>query len=193
MKAAFITEDESDSEVVGTLVGRILGREIPRTHYLSRRGFGAVLSSAPPLALQAARAQVELIIVLVDCDETDDHYSLPVPHANCRLCELMRALPSAHRVAEASNRSSRLVAALTVRTIESWLAIGGSLSVPGSIHAFGRSRHERSELKRIVYGDAQPSGEVLRQRGVEIARAANLEAMETTLNSFAAFASLVRG
>lgn len=192
MTAAFITEDPSDSEVVGALVDHIVGRRLQRTHYLSKRGFGAVLKSAAPLAIQAARARPSFIIVMVDCDETEDHYSAELPHTKCRLCQLQGALPSDHQVSVLSENSSRLVPALTVRTIETWLSVAGGLSVPGSIHAFGTTPAERRQLKELVYGDAQPPSAEIIRRGVELFAAADLSSMKATLNSFASFARLVR-
>lgn len=192
MTAAFITEDPTDSAVVGALVERIVGRTLQRTHYLSKRGFGAVLASARPLAIQAARARPSFVIVLVDCDETLDHYSAQAPHTNCRLCRLQLALPAAHEVAPLSENSSRLVPALTVRTIETWLAVAGGLAIPGSIHDFGRTPAERRQLKQLVYGEASPNSAQIVRRGVELVAAADLPLMEATLNSFASFAGLLR-
>lgn len=192
MTVAFITEDPTDSEVVGALVDRIFGRRLQRTHYLAKRGFAAVLKSAAPLTIQAARARPSFIIVLVDCDETDDHYSAALPHLKCRLCDLVSALPSAHEVAQLSEGASRLVAALTVRTIETWLAVAGALPVPGSIHAFGSTAAERRRLKELVYGEVSPRSADIVRRGLELVAAADLGLMEATLNSFASFAKLVR-
>lgn len=193
MTVAFITEDETDSAVIGALVDRIVGRELTHTHYLSNRGFAAVLNTAAHHARDAARARVSFIIVMVDCDETHDHYSgSPPPHENCRLCRLEQALPAAHEVAQLSAKASRLIPALTVRTIETWLAVAGDLPVPGSVHNFGRTRDERLRLKELVYSDPSPSSELMKRRGVELVMGANLWAMAATLNSFASFANLVR-
>ena len=192
MTAAFITEDPTDSDVVGAFVDRLVGRSLQKTHYLSKRGFGAVLTSAGPLTIQAARARPTFIIVLVDCDETDDHFSAELPHQSCRLCRLERVLPNAYQVATLSENSSRLVPALTVRTIESWLAVAGGLPVPGSIHSFGKTPAERKQLKELVYGDSSPTSALIVRRGVELVASADLNLMEATLNSFASFAKLVR-
>lgn len=192
MTVAFITEDENDSHVVGTFVDRILGVSLPRTHYLLNRGFGAVLKSAGGLSVAAARARCSLIVVLVDCDETFDHYESRPPHEMCRLCRLQEVLPSAQEVSILSNGCSRLIAALAVRTLETWLAVAGRMSVPGSIHRNGIASTERRELKRIVYGLTNPPSQLLRSRGVDLANGADIPLMERTLVSFARFAELVR-
>ena len=193
MTVAFVTEDETDSVVIGALVDRVLGRELAHTHYLSSRGFAAVLKTAAHHARGAARARVSFIIVMVDCDETHDHYSgPPPPHENCRLCRLEQVLPPAHEIAQLSARASRLIPALTVRTIETWLAVAGGLPVPGSVHDFGRTRDERLRLKELVYGDASPTSELMKRRGVDLVRGADLGAMATALNSFGSFTNLLR-
>lgn len=194
MTVAFITEDETDSKVLGALVERIVGRSLTRTHYLANRGFGAVLKSAAPLTIQAARARASLIVVMVDCDATQDHYSAapPLPHSSCRLCLLEEALPPAHEVSRLSAGASRVISALAVQTIETWLAVAGGLSVPGSIHSFGTTPAERRQLKQLVYGEVSPSSAEIVRRGVELVATADLTLMEATLNSFASFAGLLR-
>lgn len=189
---AFITEDESDSEVLGALVERLVGVQLVRVPYLAQRGFGAVLTTAARLVPHAARAGARFIVVVVDCDATPDHYSEPLPHSGCRLCRLHEELPTAQEIDRLSGKRSRLVAALTVRTIETWLAVAGSLSVPGSIAEFGKMPEERRRLKEIVYGDPSPSTPRMIERGVELIHQADLGVMEATLKSFAAFAKLVR-
>lgn len=193
MTVAFITEDESDSAILGAFLERLLARPVERVHYLARRGFGAVLKSAPPLASQAARARCEKIVVLVDCDETDDHYSAAEPHANCRLCRLRAELPDAAELARLSNGASTLLCALSVRTMETWLAVAGALQVPGSIHQFGSTPDERRKLKRIVYGEEKPPPARIQTRGVELISHADLVSLARTLPSFRAFADQIRG
>lgn len=193
MTAVFITEDETDAEVLGALLERIAGRSFHRVPYAARQGFGAVLTTAARLVPHAARAGTAFILVVVDCDGTVDHYSeKQLPHSGCRLCRLHVELPSAHEVARLSANRSKLVPVLTVRTIETWLGVAGGLSIPGSVHDFGKKPEERRRLKEIVYGDPSPGSALMLRRGVELVAAADLGVMEATLNSFAEFAKLVR-
>ena len=74
MNVAFISEDEADSRVLSVALRKLLKTPIEPLQFLVQRGFGAVLKSASVLAQQAAYARVPLICVIVDCDETEDHY-----------------------------------------------------------------------------------------------------------------------
>jgi hypothetical protein len=192
VRTALISEDQNDSLVLGVFIDRLLSRECEHQHQLTTQGFASVLKGAGQLAISAARGRASLIVVMIDCDHTQDHFSEPLPHSDCRLCELGRKLPAPHEIEKISNGESRLIAALSVRTLESWLAVAGQLPVPGSIHTYGKTRDERRDLKRIVYGDAAPLSPLLNKRGTELARAADLPLLEKTLKSFAAFATQVR-
>lgn len=111
MIVAFVTEDESDSRVLSVALERLLETPIEPQHYLLQRGFGAVLKSASALTTLAARARTPLICVIVDCDETEDHYRQH-DSSDCRFCRLNELLPEDHTLSSLALGQSRCVLGL---------------------------------------------------------------------------------
>ncbi len=192
MNVSFISEDENDAVVLGVIVERLVEQSVNVTPIVPRRGVEAVMKLAPHLVREAARSRSSLIVVVVDCDGSTDHFSNPTPHANCRLCALNERLPTSREVEALSNGNSTALASLTVRTLESWLAVAGSLKIDGDVRLFGQTVGERRKLKSIVYGDDQPPSELVQSRGRELFKACNVDDLVQALPSFRHFADAVR-
>lgn len=195
MNLAFITEDGTDDAVLSLLLRRLGSPEHTSTRYLAGVGFGAVLKNAPSLVRQAARGLCRAAILSVDCDETANHFQVShqTDDSNCRRCRLSNSLPPLHELRKLSAGAFEVVIAVPVRTIESWLAVLAGIQIPGSLSEFGKTRHERLELKRLVYGDATPTAEVMRTRAQQIGAAGDLQHLERASPSFADFREQSRG
>jgi hypothetical protein len=183
---AFITEDLTDDIALGHLVSRCDIRH-QQTRYQGGVGFGVVLKNAPPLVRQAARARCRGAIVAVDCDETSDHFEPDHVASTCRRCRLTTTLPPLHELQRLSSGDFSLIVTVPVRTLESWLAVLAEIAIAGPINTFGKTRRERLELKRLVYGTSTPTAETMQRRSHDLCPLADVDQLARTSRSFADF------
>lgn len=202
MKVAVLSESPADEAAIAMLVEQVLGRPItPVRPSLRARGWPNVRQVLPAVVRHLHfQTDAELLVVVVDSDDSVVHTARHDHHPGCRACQLRAVFRKATRNLPPARGRARVLrgVGVAVPAMEGWYLCGREETVTEEAWVDGQHRgvlpFTRAQLKQRVYGTPRPSLAWETERALEAVRwlGPDLRRLEHDFPGFAILADDVR-
>jgi hypothetical protein len=191
MKVAFCVEGDSDVSVFSMLLGNILRDQIEVAATPFRRnGWQQAIEKTRAVAWHAYQAGLNGVVFAVDNDgdPIHAHSHLQTPEPRCRWCQINSRIPNdVGQLPRYGLPPLFFIIAVPVQTIEVWLLLARGDWSEAGVGVRGKNGLDRADLKRELYGVADPDLRKMNEVAVKILTAADFDDLAAKSSSFDSF------